>query len=77
MTSKVRLLSQPKARTVTPRSRIEWNVLMRKVIARAESLEDPRVSSLKLSLSRGESEARLRRLGIIQDTDISRVFKST
>lgn len=77
MTSKVRLLNTVKRPTPIPRSSVEWNSLMRKVIAQAESLNDPRVPSLRLSLSKGESERRLRRLGIISESDINREFKKS
>ncbi len=55
-------------------STLGWASLMRQVIARAETVGDRRVAGLKAALQGGESEALLRKLGIICENDVAREF---
>ena len=52
----------------------QWRNLMRKVIARAKQLKDPRAQMFEESLSQGTFEKVLRRLSIISEADIVREF---
>jgi len=61
----------PKREPTTERA---WQRLMLKVIARAEQLKDPLAQTLKLAVSQGRQARTLKRMRIICDNDILRVF---
>lgn len=57
-----------------PQTEREWRKLMMKVIARAEKVGDHRVGKLKEAITQGKVTTMLKRMRIICDNDISRVF---
>ena len=74
---KTRLLKAPKPKKQNPKSPVEWNALLRKAISRAEAIEDSRLAGLKLALSKGQAERKLRRMCIVSDADLDREFKKS
>lgn len=57
-----------------PERKVDWQRLMRAAIARAEQIGSPQVHGLRKALADGQSEAFLRRLGVIHEGDIDREF---
>lgn len=57
-----------------PATEQAWRALMQKVIRRAERLKDKRLPALKRAISDGKTVALLKRMRIICDNDILRVF---
>lgn len=51
-----------------------WEILMRKVIQRAEAQKDRRLEGLRRACQEARSESFLRKMGIICDADIDREF---
>lgn len=64
----------PKSTIQAPKSRDEWTLLMRQVIAKAETQNDRRLPGLRKALVDGKAETHLRMLGIIHEGDIHREF---
>ena len=71
-----RTLGQPQKPTTiqAPERKVDWQRLMQAAIARAELIGSPQVHGLRKALADGQSEAYLRRLGIIHEGDILREF---
>lgn len=70
-----RVLTRPvKPASREPKTEREWLRLMHKVIAQAEKLDDPRVTAFRLAINQGRAAQVLKRLRIICDNDILRVF---
>lgn len=65
----------PKASNIpVPKTAVEWEKLMRVVIAKAEEQGDRRIHGLRKALVDGQSERVLRMMGIIHHGDLPRVF---
>jgi len=70
-----RVVNRPITKTSRePKNDREWMRLMRQVIARAEQVGDPRVPALRLAINQGKVARTLKRMRIICETDIQRVF---
>lgn len=52
----------------------QWNVLMRKTLARAQLIGDRRSTALQQALREGTVEKTLRRMSIVCEADILREF---
>lgn len=59
---------------VMPKTRAEWEKLMRTVIATAEDRKDRRIHGLRKALVDGKAERTLRMMGIIHLGNLPRVF---
>jgi len=70
-----RVLARPvKPESREPKTDRDWLRLMHKVIARAEKLGDPRVPAFRTAINQGRAAQVLKRLRVICDNDILRVF---
>jgi hypothetical protein len=70
-----RLMKAPaKPKIQAPKSVPEWHRLMMMTIERAGAAKSKLVPGLRDALAKGQAEAFLRRLGIIHQNDIDRLF---
>jgi hypothetical protein len=70
-----RLMKAPaKPKIQAPKSAPEWQRLMMTAIDRASAANSRLVTGLRDALAKGQSEKFLRKLGIIHQNDIDRLF---
>ncbi len=75
-----RLMPQPgtlKPVIQAPKTAAEWHKLMMATITRAVEVQHRLVPGLRDALAKGQAESFLRRLGIIHQNDIDRLFPRT
>jgi hypothetical protein len=68
------LQPKPKPRIQAPRTLSEWQKLMNSAIERATETKAKLLPGLRDAQAKGQVEAFLRRLGIIHQNDIDRLF---
>lgn len=64
----------PKAKIQAPKTAIEWHKLMIATIARAGEVKSKLLPGLRDAMAKGKAENFLRKLGIIHQNDIDRLF---
>jgi hypothetical protein len=64
----------PKPKIQAPKTPIEWQRLMTATLARATENKSKLLPGLRDALAKGQVESFLRRLGIIHQNDIDRLF---
>ena len=64
----------PKRKIQAPKTVVEWSKLMTNTIARASESKSKLLPGLRDAQARGQVEPYLRRLGIIHQNDIDRLF---
>ena len=70
----VRYNKAPKSNIKMPRTHDDWHALMLQALSRAAKMGDRRLSGMQAALASGQTEAHLRKLGIICPADILREF---
>jgi len=73
----VRLNKPPKSSIKLPKTHDEWHSLMVKAMERASKTKDKRLNGMQAALTAGQTEAHLRKLGIICMADVLREFPDT
>ena len=69
-----RLIAVPVPAKGHPSTPQDWDKLMRRVMARAAYVKDRRLAGMQGIISSGKSQVYLRKMGIICENDILRVF---